>query len=143
MIKTAILVDGAFFLKRYGKLYKNGVNHTPETVTSNLYTICHRHLTTKKNLDQNNQQENLYRIFYYDCYPLKFRIHHPLTKKLIDFSKTPEHHFRQEFFKELKKKRKVALRLGHLVTHKNWNISAYYLKDIIIIDFNFGTMVSV
>ncbi|MDE0518615.1 MAG: NYN domain-containing protein, partial [Bdellovibrionales bacterium] len=100
--------------------------------------ICHRHLTTKKKLDQNEQQENLYRIFYYDCYPLNFRIHHPLTKKLIDFSKTTEHRFRQEFFKELKKKRKVALRLGHLVTYKDWKIPAYHLKDLL--KQNFGNL---
>ena len=72
MIKTTILVDGAFFLKRYRVLYKKN-NRDPEKVANDLYTICHKHLISKKPVDQREHQESLYRIFYYDCYPLKFR----------------------------------------------------------------------
>ena len=137
MITTAILIDGAFFLKRYRKLYKGGINHEPKIVASNLYTICHKHLTSKKKPDHNEQQD-LYRIFYYDCYPLEFKVHHPLTKKFIDFSKTKEYHFRKKIFKELKKKRKMALRLRQVVTYKNWKISSDCLKDLLKQDsFNF------
>jgi len=39
MVKTAILVDGAFFLKRYRTLYKKD-NRNPEKVANNiLYAI--------------------------------------------------------------------------------------------------------
>ena len=133
MIKTAILVDGAFFLKRYRALYKKD-NRDPEKVASDLYTICHKHLINKKTIDQREYQEyqeNLYRIFYYDCYPLRYRIHHPITKKLIDFSKTEEYQFRKDFFEQLKKKRKVALRLGQLTTYKKWKISSDSLKALL------------
>ena len=130
MIKTAILVDGAFFLKRYRVLYKKN-NRNPEKVASDLYTICHKHLINKKTIEQKEYQESLYRIFYYDCYPLRYRIHHPITKKLIDFSKTEEYQFRKDFFEQLKKKRKVALRLGQLTTYKNWKISSDSLKSLI------------
>ena len=133
MVKTAILVDGAFFLKRYRKLYKRD-NRNPEKVANDLYTICHKHLTNKKaieQIDQQEHQENLYRIFYYDCYPLRFRIHHPITEKLIDFSKTEEYQFRKDFFEQLKKKRKVALRLGQLTTYKKWKISSDSLKALL------------
>ena len=109
MITTAILVDGAFFIKRYRTLYKKD-NRNLEKVANNLYTICHKHLTNKNNPEQNEFQGNLYRIFYYDCYPLDFKIHHPITKQLIDFSRTDEYHFLKSFFEQLKKKRKVALR---------------------------------
>ena len=130
MIKTAVLVDGAFFLKRYRVLYKKD-NRNPEKVANDLYTICRKHLTNKNNPDQSEFQENLYRIFYYDCYPLKFRIHHPITKKLIDFSKTEEYQFRKSFFEQLKKKRKVALRLGQLTTYKKWKVSSDSLKALL------------
>ena len=106
-----------FFLKRYRVLYKKD-NCTLEKVANDLYPICHKHLISKKPVDQREHQESLYRIFYYDCYPLKYRIHHPVTKKLIDFSKTEEYQFRKDFFEKLKKKRKVALRLGQLTTYK-------------------------
>ena len=68
MIKTAILVDGAFFLKRYRTLYKKD-NRNPEKVANNLYAICHKHLIDKSNPVQSEFQGDLYRIFYYDCHP--------------------------------------------------------------------------
>ena len=46
MIKTAILVDGAFFLKRY-KFLSLG-SDDPEKVADDLYIICHKHLTNQK-----------------------------------------------------------------------------------------------
>ncbi len=132
MIKTAILVDGSFFIKRYRKLYKKD-NRNPEKVAHFLYTICHKHLVNKKPIEhyESEHQDNLYRIFYYDCHPLQFKIHHPITKKLIDFSKTEEYNFRKNFFEQLKKKRKVALRLGQLTTYKKWKISSDSLKVLL------------
>ena len=130
MIKTAILIDGAFFLKRYRKLYRKD-NRNPEKVAKNLYTICHKHLTIKNKSDQSEIQGNLYRIFYYDCYPLEFKIHHPITEKIINFSETDEYKFRINFFEQLKKKRKVALRLGQLATYKKWNIPSDRLKSLL------------
>lgn len=138
MVKTAILVDGSFFIKRYRKLYKKD-NRNPEKVANELYTICHKHLVNRKTADKKNKeyqehqehQENLYRIFYYDCYPLGFKIHHPITKKIIDFSRSGEYDFRKKFFEQLKRKRKVALRLGHLMTYKKWKISSDSLKALL------------
>ena len=130
MFKTAVLIDGAFFLKRYKTLYKAS-NHSPEKVATNLYTICHKHLSDKHHSNQNEYNGYLYRIFYYDCYPLDFKIHHPITNNLIDFSKTPEYQFRKSFFEQLKKKRKVALRLGCLATYKKWKISSDNLKALL------------
>lgn len=127
MVKTAILVDGAFFLKRY-KFLSLGSND-PEKVADNLYIICHKHLTNQK--QKAEYQDNLYRIFYYDCYPLDFNIHHPVTKKIIHLSKTKEYHFRKKFFEQLKKKRKVALRMGTLATYKKWKISSDVLKALL------------
>lgn len=134
MIKTAILIDGAFFLKRYSRLYKDGRNHSSQKVAKNLYTICHKHLYEKDHTNNTNNKKEItdfYRIFYYDCPPLNIKIHHPITKKLIDFSKHPEAIFRKELFEELKKKRKVALRLGYLKNRKSWKISSDNLKKLL------------
>ena len=67
---------------------------------------------------------DLYRIFYYDAPPLggKERTQNPLTKEHIVFKKTPDYVFRSEFLKELKKKRKVALRMGDL-SFSGWRFS--------------------
>ena len=64
----------------------------------------------------------MYRIFYYDCEPSAVKFQHPITGKNIDFSKTDEFKFRHAVFDELKKKRKVALRLGYLQDRKNWKV---------------------
>lgn len=56
----------------------------------------------------------LYRIFYYDCPPLGKTVYHPLLKRGIDFRKSETYSWTNEFFKELIKKRKVALRLGKI-----------------------------
>lgn len=75
--------------------------------------------------------DTLYRIFYYDCEPLSKKVHHPVTKRAIDFSKTPEYLFRKEIFETLKRKRKVALRLGTLKDNNNWNIHSGRVKELL------------
>ncbi len=127
MTKTAILVDGAFFLKLYPKLFQDGKNHTPQEVADNLYEICQQHLLSKNK----KIRDELYRILYYDCPPLLSKIHLPISKKSTDLSKSPTAIFRLEFFEELKKKRKLALRLGYLYDKKEWRINNQKLKEIL------------
>jgi len=73
---------------------------------------------------------DLYRIFYYDCLPYDKKQHNPVTGKSIDFSKTDQHKFQLEFLEELKKKRKVALRLGVLEDRKRWIIKPSNNKKV-------------
>ena len=76
-------------------------------------------------------QDYLYRIFYYDCHPLLKKAHNPVNNKSVDFSQSEQAKFRIEFFEELKKKRKVALRLGYLKSTNNWVISPQKTKDLL------------
>jgi uncharacterized LabA/DUF88 family protein len=118
-LKVAILVDGSFFLKRHRSLNKNtpGFNqYDPIQTGKDFYHIVLSHLKSKSNQDQ----YYLYRILYYDCFPFNKKVHHPITGKVIDFSKTQTAQFRIAFFEELKKKRKVALRLGEVKDHAGW-----------------------
>lgn len=59
-------------------------------------------------------RDQLYRIFYYDCPPLTKKAHSPLTGAPVNFAATPMAIWRLAFFEELKRLRKVALRLGYL-----------------------------
>lgn len=104
MSKTAILVDGGFYRKKFEK----GGAHTPEEAADALITYCYRHLTEKYG------RHELYRIFYYDCHPCGKKVFHPLHNKTIDFSKTDHYKWMMQFLKELTQKRKVALRIGNL-----------------------------
>lgn len=125
---VAILVDGGFFLKRYKRLIDK--NATPQKVANDLFTQCLAHV----------EDGHLYRILYYDCKPLDFKIHNPISKKFIDFSKSPVAIWRNEFFEELKKKRKVAIRLGEIKTSKNWLINPLIVKDLISGKKDFSTV---
>ena len=54
-----------------------------------------------------------------------------MTKKAIDYGRTAEFFFRQELHQELKKLRKVALRLGHLSDYNEWIISSEKTKELL------------
>ena len=105
---TAILVDAAFFLKRLPHIYPTYNYRDPEVVAKTLYTMCMAHVTDAE----------LYRILVYDCPPLDKKSHHPITQQPVDFSKLPGALFRLRFHEQLKRLRKVALRLGYLSGHR-------------------------
>lgn len=105
MIRTAILVDGAFYRKRAYNLFGD---KTPAERAKELSSYCHRHIKEEK------EESHLYRVFYYDCPPMAKKVYHPLLKRQIDLEKTADFSWANEFFKELKHQRKFALRLGRL-----------------------------
>ncbi len=104
-ISTAILVDGGFYRRR---AYYFWGDKSPKERADELYNFC-IHL-----LHNQREQRILYRLFYYDCPPISKIVYNPVTKKQIDLGKTDDYKWTQEFFNELKHKRKVALRLGRL-----------------------------
>ena len=121
-VKVAVLIDGGFFVKRFNSVlnYKRTLSGTD--AANRLYTIAHRHV---------GNENTLYRIFYYDCYPFSKKMHNPIDNKVIDFKSTPEYKFRTELMEALKKKRKVALRLGTLKESKVWAIYPNRVKDLL------------
>lgn len=123
--KTAILVDGGFFIKRYKSIMKVKSIDPVKTV-NDLYTMCLKHLT-----QTNKEEYDLYRIFYYDCLPYNKKQHNPVTGKSIDFSKTDQYTFQNSLFEELRKKRKVALRLGILEDKNKWIIKPEKTKELL------------
>lgn len=121
-VKVAILIDGGFFIKRFNSLYNKDKKKTGEEVAEMLYTMAMKHVGNKN---------TLYRIFYYDCYPLDKKAHNPVTKRPIDFSKTDEYSFKMDLINALKKKRKVALRMGSLKDNHNWMIRPNTVKELL------------
>ena len=111
-MRTAILVDGGFYRRRAQKAFGD---ITPADRAVELANYCKRHLNTH---GENNE---LYRIFYYDCPPSSKKLYHPFLKTQIDLSQSSLYTWTNDFFNELKKKRKFALRLGKLADEQ-----AYY-----------------
>lgn len=123
--KTAILVDGGFFIKRYRSLI--GIKNLDPIKTANdLWIMCLKHLNQAK-----SEEYDLYRIFYYDCLPYAKKQHNPISGKAVDFSKTDQYKFQILFLEELRKKRKVALRLGVLEDRNKWIIRPSKTKDLL------------
>lgn len=116
------MIDGGFFIKRFNSLYNKDREMSGEEVAEHLYTMAHKHVGSRN---------TLYRIFYYDCHPLSKKVHNPITGKPIDFSKSPEYKFREELIEALKKKRKVALRIGELKDNNNWHIYPKRVKELL------------
>jgi uncharacterized LabA/DUF88 family protein len=121
-IKVAVLIDGGYFMKRYNRLYNGKGDKSAETIVDDLYTIAHAHV------GKNNY---LYRIFYYDCAPFAKKVHNPISGLCIDFAKTPTALRQEQIIEALKRKRKVALRLGTLKDNKNWNLRQDITKKLI------------
>lgn len=102
MNKTAILIDGAFYRNR---AFSCLGDKSPSERAKELSEYCHKHL-------QNDQ--SLYRIFYYDCLPMNKKVFHPLLQKQVDLGKSDIYNWGFAFIDELKHQRKFAIRLGKL-----------------------------
>lgn len=123
MITTAILVDGGFYRRRAQFLW--GEKHSKNRADE-LINYCMRHLYV-----HGKQQCELYRIFYYDCPPMSKKMHHPLSGEHIDYEKTDLYTWTTEFLNELRKKRKVALRLGTLAeSQAHFNLDPQVTKKL-------------
>jgi len=125
-IRVAILVDGAFFLMRYKSLWKGRAGFNPKDpsrVARDLYDMVSKHATDKY----------LYRILYYDGKPFEGKTTHPLSGKFIDFATSEVAKFKSAFYEELTKKRKVALRLGHIKYRSQgaWAFRPMIVKELL------------
>ena len=139
-IKTAILVDGSFFIKRVEhyrrKYFGSQPPFTPDNLVKILVNIKNRHLTNRQSSVSAKYFHHLYRCFYYDAVPLDLKIHYPIKKDgkgpmIKDFSKEPENICRRQFFELLKQQRKIALRLGTVKHNKQWNLKAQVLANLL------------
>ena len=106
-MKTAVFIDGGFFLKRFPYVYSKYNKYDPQIVAKVIFTHAIRHIDRP-------WKNNLYRIFFYDCSPSSKKVCLPISRKTIDLAKSDMAKFRIQMYEELKRKRKVALRLGRL-----------------------------
>ena len=83
---TAILIDGAYFIKRFRKIEPHNA-FDAKRASEFLFRCALAHLIENKN---EKIKHELYRIFFYDCPPLDKKLHNPITNKAVDFSKSKE-----------------------------------------------------
>lgn len=129
-IKVAVMIDGGYFVKRFNSLFNEDKSMSGEEVAECLYRLAHRHF---------RKIDYLYRIFYYDCLPFDKKHHYPISNRSIDFSKSSAYRFRVELINALKRKRKLALRMGKL-KEGGWRIRPDRLKSLLREDISFDDL---
>lgn len=106
MTKTAILVDGGYYLKRAHALWGE---KDPADRADELQKYVFKHLDKH----DGPATRSLYRVFYYDCPPIDCTVFHPLRGN-VNMAKEPMYTWQSEFLEQLKRKRKFALRMGSI-----------------------------
>lgn len=126
--QIAILIDGGFFLKRIQRLLRENEIDTPEKVARCVRRLCFNHVIKLKGGSGKLWQQHMYRAFFYDANPFDGKAHHPVDNKSIDFAKSDVAQHRQALFQELRKERKLALRLGKVNRDSDWTLSPRLTK---------------
>ncbi len=133
MTKTAVLIDGGYFLKRFPACYPTRNRSDAAQVARTAFQMATAHL--QESIGKGDRatvlRHDLYRIFFYDCPPLTKKAQFPVSRRSIDFSRHDVAIFRTALHEELKRLRKTALRLGHLSENGEWKLREGRLKDLL------------
>lgn len=121
---TAVLIDGAYFVRRFRAIEPHNA-HDPKRAAESAFRWAVAHLK------EGSRKHDLYRIFFYDCPPLDKKLHNPISNKAVDFMQSHEAIFRRALHSELKQRRKVALRLGHLAGDSPWTIKPEKVQELL------------
>jgi len=124
-VPTAILIDGAYFIKRFRTIEPHNA-YNPDRVADCVHRWAVAHLSMAPAAGNKpvkaQGRRDLYRIFFYDCPPLAKKLHNPVTGRAVDFARSDEAVFRMALHQRLLSKRKLALRLGQLSSDAPWTL---------------------
>lgn len=124
-MSTAIVIDGAFFLRRFRSRFPNYPTDNADAVGAAVKLLAGWHLAERRKHEtapdrgseigyRPSETGAIYRIFFYDCAPLTKRVHYPVSKKSLNLATTEGAGLRLAIHQRLLRTRKVALRLGRL-----------------------------
>lgn len=119
MARVAILVDGGFFLPMFRQAHRRWPKADD--------VVQHCHMLMESAL---LKEDELFRIYYYDCLPYDGKATNPLTGETIDFSGTTFCLRRREFLRQLALKDRVAFRRGQL-SYRGWEIDRRWIRNLI------------
>lgn len=133
---TAVVIDGAYFLRRFKHRYPELDPSSPKDVAVGVMWLVAAHIAIRTSSDPTSlvsiidgqklfdikwtESPDLYRVFFYDCPPLTKRTQYPISKQALDLARTEAAISRLGIHAELLKVRKVALRLGRLNEKFGW-----------------------
>jgi uncharacterized LabA/DUF88 family protein len=117
MEKVIILIDGAFFTKKFEK----SQNHFPKNTDVELFVKCL--------LEKSCNNYFFLRAYYYDCPPLDNKITLPISKKSKDLSKTDRFRENTTLLNGLKRTDFFSVREGFL-SEDGWILKKSALKKL-------------
>jgi len=117
MKKTALLIDGGWFSKGLGKILKlpNGWPSAAQVIKNAASVV--------------EKDEEIFRIFYYDCEPFGREVVNPLDGSKFDFKTTAAFKARKQFFFDLGQSGLVALRRGELKA-RGWEFRPHLKRSL-------------
>jgi len=119
MKKVAILIDGEWFRRSLSDAMDGSL---PNGVTAD---VLYRNALLALAKD-----EDLFRIFYYDCPPYDGKDSNPIDKTPVDFRAQAKFQARSRFLAELSTKDFIALRLG-IARNRGWTLCDSYIRRAI------------
>jgi uncharacterized LabA/DUF88 family protein len=118
MKKTALLIDGGWFCRGLGNILNlPGRWPNASQVIKNATAVLLK-------------DEEIFRIFYYDCEPFSFEVINPIDGSKTDYKTTPGYTARKRFFSDLGQADYIALRRGELKA-RGWEFRPDYRKQLI------------
>lgn len=126
--QIAILIDGSYFLKRIRRELPPEHTSTPEQIAKTVRRLCFNHIARITGNRGKFWQQHLYRAFFYDAEPYTGVAHHPIANRQIEFAKSALALDRLALFEQLRKERKLALRLGKVNRDHDWALSPRLTK---------------
>jgi uncharacterized LabA/DUF88 family protein len=120
MKQVAILIDGEWFRRKLDFALKGKL---PHGVTAD---VMYRNALL--GIDQNT--EEVFRIFYYDCPPYEGIETNPIDQSKLNFKTEAKFRARDRFLREMKEKDFVAMRLG-IAKKRGWTLTDSYIRQTI------------
>ena len=123
MIRAAILIDGGYFLKRLPVVRRDLDTADPDAVARSIGQLVRSHLDQLNEVYRvENAFQLLYRVFYYDARPYDRKAHTAVTKRPLDYARSPQATFRDSLFDALRRRPNLAVRLGEVRRpgHRSW-----------------------
>ena len=144
MVKSAILIDGGYFLRRLPMVRPDIVLDDPKAVASSVRQLVRRHLEQLNEVHRTpNAFQLLYRTFYYDARPYDRKAHKPVSNSAIDYARTAQARFRRQLFAALRGTPNLAVRLGEVTRDSNraWILNAEPQKALLAGQRDIGDLV--
>jgi uncharacterized LabA/DUF88 family protein len=116
--KTALLIDGGWFCKGLG-----AVLNLPGKWPTVAQVVKNANMALRAD-------EELFRIFYYDCAPFDGEVKNPVDGTKTNYSLSRTFTSRKHFLQEMGQADFVALRLGELKV-RGWDFKGAYRKAIL------------